>query len=195
MFDYLAEHHLKGVRMGLVHGRMPADEKQRAISDFKEGRISVLVSTTVIEVGVDAPDATVMVVEHADRFGLSQLHQLRGRVGRGLTQSYCYLIAGAEYSENAFNRLSVMAETNDGFRIAEEDLKQRGPGEYLGSRQAGMPDDLLLLMVKHPELIEESRKAAAALLAADANLSTPSNEELKLKLMNEWGRKLRFADA
>ena len=128
-----------GQRVSLVHGRMSADEKDEAMDDFKSGRTRVLVATTVIEVGVDVPDATIIVIEHAERFGLAQLHQLRGRVGRGDKPSSCVLLYKGPLGETAGARLNIMRETNDGFLIAEEDLRLRGGGEILGTRQSGTP--------------------------------------------------------
>ena len=129
-----------GAHVGLIHGRMKGLEKDAVMADFSAGGLAVLVATTVIEVGVDVPNASVMVIEHAERFGLAQLHQLRGRVGRGAEQSSCILLYQAPLTDSATARLKVMRETEDGFRIAEEDLKLRGGGEVLGSRQSGLPE-------------------------------------------------------
>jgi ATP-dependent DNA helicase RecG len=140
----MAEHLQKDVfpefRIGLLHGRMKSDEKEAIMMEFKEGRIQILVATTVIEVGIDIPQASLMVIEHAERFGLSQLHQLRGRVGRSDIPSYCVLMSQYKRTEDSRKRLSVMEQTNDGFKIAEEDLAIRGPGEFMGTRQSGIPD-------------------------------------------------------
>jgi ATP-dependent DNA helicase RecG len=125
--------------VGLLHGRLPSDEKEDVMRRFKLGEVQVLVSTTVIEVGVDVPNATVMLIEHAERFGLAQLHQLRGRIGRGRGKSTCLLVAAGSRSEVAEERLRTMTETTDGFKIAEIDLKLRGPGDFFGTRQAGIP--------------------------------------------------------
>jgi len=127
---------LKGLRLGLVHGRLQSDEKDRIMRAFVARELDVLVATTVIEVGIDVANATVMLIEHAERFGLSQLHQLRGRVGRGAAESYCVLVAYFGASDEAWRRLRVMEQTQDGFRIAEEDLAIRGPGDFLGTRQS-----------------------------------------------------------
>ena len=129
---------LPHLNVGLVHGALPAEEKQAVMDAFKEGQIQVLVATTVIEVGVDVPNATLMVIEHAERFGLAQLHQLRGRVGRGAEKSFCILLYG-ELSETGRERLKVIRETTDGFEVARRDLEIRGPGEFLGARQSGTP--------------------------------------------------------
>ena len=125
------------LRVGLLHGRLSADEKEDVMRRFQKGEVDILVSTTVIEVGVDVANATVMVVEHAERFGLSQLHQLRGRIGRGAAKSYCILMTGGKISEDGERRLDAMVRTTDGFQIAELDLELRGPGEFFGTRQAG----------------------------------------------------------
>ena len=132
---------LPEVRVGLVHGRMPPREKERGMYAFKEGKIGLLVATTVIEVGVDVPNATLMVIENAERMGLAQLHQLRGRVGRGAHESHCVLLYGGKFSEMARTRLAAIRETNDGFVIARRDLELRGPGEMLGTRQTGLGGD------------------------------------------------------
>ncbi|MCB1882354.1 MAG: ATP-dependent DNA helicase RecG, partial [Gammaproteobacteria bacterium] len=138
-YKELGEGPLAEFRVGLLHGRMKAAEKDAVMQAFHRGEIRVLVSTTVIEVGVDNPNATVMIVDHAERFGLSQLHQLRGRVGRGRERSWCILIAGHELSAEGRERLETMARTNDGFEIAETDLRMRGSGDFFGVRQSGMP--------------------------------------------------------
>ncbi len=145
--------------VGLIHGRMNAEEKDAVMADFKSGKSSVLVATTVIEVGVDVPDATVILIEHAERFGLSQLHQLRGRVGRGSSDSWCVLIADPS-TEGAFARMNIMASTNDGFKIAEEDLKLRGPGEFMGTKQSGLPEFRIADIIKDKQIMETAKKAA-----------------------------------
>jgi ATP-dependent DNA helicase RecG len=160
-----ARHHmlgemLPGRRVGLVHGRMPARDKQQAAEDFRAGKIDVLVATTVIEVGVDAPDATIMVIEHAERFGLAQLHQLRGRVGRGDKASTCLLLYHGQPGETARARLDIMRRTDDGFEIAEEDWRLRGSGDPLGLRQSGLPDYRLADLAAHADLIELASDAA-----------------------------------
>ena len=162
----LLTNELKGLSVGLLHGRLPPEGKDRVMKRFIEGKLQVLVATTVIEVGVDVPNASLMVIEHAERFGLAQLHQLRGRIGRGTRESACILLYEDPLSENARRRLKVILETSDGFRIAEEDLQIRGPGEYLGERQSG---DALLRYADLGErpLVEEAMKAAEELLASD----------------------------
>jgi ATP-dependent DNA helicase RecG len=157
-------------RIGLLHGRMKPEERERVMDLFKSREIDILISTTVIEVGVDVPNATVMLIVHAERFGLSQLHQLRGRVGRGTDRACCILIAYPPLGEEARRRLAVMGETNDGFRIAEEDLAIRGPGTFLGTRQTGHPDLRNADIVKDAEILESARCEAFALLERDGEL-------------------------
>lgn len=177
--------HLKqlfGERVGLVHGRMKGAEKDRVMADFAGQGLDILVATTVIEVGVDVPDATIMVVEHAERFGLAQLHQLRGRIGRGDKPSTCLLLYAPPLTETARARLKIMRETDDGFRIAEEDLKLRGAGELLGTRQSGMPDFLLADMQAHAELLVAARDDAALLLERDPDLDTERGQAVRTLL-------------
>jgi ATP-dependent DNA helicase RecG len=170
---------LFGERVGLVHGRMKGAEKDRVMEGFARGSIDLLVATTVIEVGVDVPDATVMVVEHAERFGLAQLHQLRGRIGRGDKPSHCLLLYAAPLSETAKARLHILRETEDGFRIAEEDLRLRGFGEVLGTRQSGMPELRLADLAAHADLIAVARDDARLILAKDGELETPRGTALR----------------
>lgn len=177
-------------KVGLIHGKMKSQEKDAAMEAFKKNEIQVLVSTTVIEVGVDVPNATVMVIEHAERFGLSQLHQLRGRVGRGSESSYCFLVAGYAQSQESQFRLKVMEDTTDGFVIAEEDLKLRGPGEFLGTRQSGMPDFRLAQIVRDGHLLSAAKKRAEEILAEDTLLDKPDNERLKRIMLGRWGQRL-----
>ncbi len=158
---------LKGLRVGLLHGRLPADEKASVMEAFVQGRLNLLVATTVIEVGVDVPNASLMVIEHAERFGLAQLHQLRGRIGRGARESVCILLYAAPLSEPARARLKVIFEQSDGFEIARQDLLQRGPGEYLGERQSGMPLLRYADLEKDEPLVLQASEAAQALLAQD----------------------------
>jgi ATP-dependent DNA helicase RecG len=159
-FEYLRDAVFPRFSVGLLHGRMKAEEKEKVMRGFVSGDIQILVSTTVIEVGVDVPNASVMVIEHAERFGLSQLHQLRGRVGRGAEQSYCVLLASDKQTEVARERLGIMEETNDGFRIAEKDLEIRGPGEVMGTRQAGLPEFRIANLVRDLEILQAARKEA-----------------------------------
>jgi ATP-dependent DNA helicase RecG len=170
---------LFGERVGLVHGRMKGADKDRVMEGFAQGGIDLLVATTVIEVGVDVADATVMVVEHAERFGLAQLHQLRGRIGRGEKPSHCLLLYAAPLSETAKARLQTLRETEDGFRVAEEDLRLRGFGEVLGTRQSGMPELRLADLAAHAALIAVARDDARLVLAKDPELETPRGAALR----------------
>lgn len=168
--------------VGLVHGRMSVDEKNQAMADFKEGKTRVLVATTVIEVGVDVPDATIMVIEHSERFGLAQLHQLRGRVGRGSEASHCMLLYYSPLSETAQARLKIMRETEDGFRIAEEDLKLRGEGEVLGTRQSGTPGFNLAQLEHHADILDMARDGAKLIVETNPDLEGEQGEALKILL-------------
>ncbi len=169
-------------RVALVHGRMRAAEKDAAMARFAEGTARVLVATTVIEVGVDVPAASVMVVEHAERFGLAQLHQLRGRIGRGARKSTCLLLYGERLTETARRRLRILRETDDGFRIAEEDLRLRGAGEVLGTRQSGLPSFRIADIALHGDLMEIARDDAALVLEKDPGLATPRGAALRVLL-------------
>ncbi len=181
-----------GLPVGLLHGRMKTDEKQRVMSDFAAGRTVVLVATTVVEVGIDVPQATVMVVQHAERYGLSQLHQLRGRVGRGRRAGYCLLMAGSRAAaDNA--RLSVLASTTDGFRIAEEDLRLRGPGEFLGTRQHGLPELRVADLLADGPILRAAKQDAATLLRDDPTLSHPGYEALRRTLLARYAEALNLA--
>ncbi|MDY8109234.1 ATP-dependent DNA helicase RecG [Fulvimarina sp. 2208YS6-2-32] len=171
-----------GDRVGLVHGRMKGEEKDAAMAAFKEGRTAIIVATTVIEVGVDVPDASIIVIEHAERFGLSQLHQLRGRVGRGEKPSACVLLYRPPLGETATARLKIMRETEDGFRIAEEDLKLRGEGDLLGTQQSGMPFFRLARLEHHADLMEVARDDARLILATDPALTSDRGQALRTLL-------------
>ncbi len=157
-------------RVGLIHGRMKAREREQVMESFKKGEVDILVSTTVIEVGVDVPNATLMIIIHTERFGLSQLHQLRGRIGRGSHESCCVLLAYAPYGEEARRRLDIMVKSGDGFRIAEEDLSIRGPGEFLGTRQSGMPDLRIANIMRDAEILNEARRDAFSIIGKDPDL-------------------------
>ena len=174
----LQEHQLPELRIGCIHGRMKAKEKEDIMQRFAAGELDVLVSTTVIEVGVDVPNATLMIVENADRFGLSQLHQLRGRVGRGSHKSYCVLVSDNK-SPEARERLNVLRETNDGFAIASADLRLRGPGDFFGARQHGLPELHIADLCADMDVLSSAQQAAKALLAADPDLSLPENAPLR----------------
>jgi ATP-dependent DNA helicase RecG len=153
------------LKVGLLHGRLDSDLKDQVMRMFQKGELQVLVATTVIEVGVDVPNATVMVIEHAERFGLAQLHQLRGRIGRGAAKSYCILMTGGKVTEEGERRLDAMVRTNDGFQIAELDLELRGPGEFFGTRQAGMPSFRVANLIRDRQLLELAKREAAAVVA------------------------------
>jgi ATP-dependent DNA helicase RecG len=178
--------------IGLLHGRMPFVEKERVMRDFKAGAIHVLVSTTVIEVGIDVPNASVMLIEHAERFGLSQLHQLRGRVGRGPWKSYCILLSGAA-SEDARQRLSAMTATNDGFKIAEADLALRGPGDFFGTRQSGLPEFRVADLLRDAAALEAARRDAVALIRDDPQLRAAEHRTLRAALLQRWRGKIDLA--
>ncbi len=171
-----------GPQVGLIHGQMPARDKDAAMAAFQAGTIKILVATIVVEVGVDVPEASIMVIEHAERFGLAQLHQLRGRVGRGLARSSCVLLYHGPLSEMARKRLAIMRETEDGFRIAEEDLALRGEGEVLGTRQAGLPAYYLADLEVHHQLLEVARDDAKLILARDPQLENPRGQALRVLL-------------
>ncbi len=178
------------LRVDLLHGRMSTDEREKIMASFKAKEIDILVSTTVIEVGVDVPEATIMLIIHAERFGLAQLHQLRGRVGRGADRSYCLLIAYEPYGEDAKRRLNVMLHSSDGFRIADEDLKIRGPGEFLGTRQAGMPYFRVANIVRDIEILETAKREAFYLIDKDHELKQyPS---LRKSIDVFWKGKVEF---
>jgi len=159
-YEYLRDKVFPKFSVGLVHGKMKSTEKEEVMRRFVAGEINILVSTTVIEVGVDVPNASLMIVEHAERFGLSQLHQLRGRVGRGAKKSYCVLLTTDKKTSVAKERLGIMAQTNDGFLIAEKDLEIRGPGELLGTKQSGLPEFRVGNIVRDQRLLEAARKEA-----------------------------------
>ncbi len=180
-FREFSENQLAGFRLALLHGRMKREEQQKIMAGFRAGAIDVLVSTVVIEVGVDIPNANIMVVLHAERFGLAQLHQLRGRIGRGREQGHFILLSHARTPE-ARERLSALSRTSDGFKIAEHDLRMRGPGEFLGSRQHGLPDLKLVDIVRDMEIIQGARNDAQKLLSVDPNLRSPSHLALRTEL-------------
>jgi ATP-dependent DNA helicase RecG len=175
-------------RVGLLHGRMKGAEKDAVMSAFKAGTTHILVSTTVIEVGVDVPNATVMVIEHPERFGLAQLHQLRGRVGRGGHQSWCILMGPRMFIDETRDRLTTFVRTNDGFRIAEEDLRLRGPGEFFGTRQSGLPDLRAANIIRDADLLEAARSEALAFTERDPDLR--SSHELRTLIMRRWEGRL-----
>ncbi len=183
-----------GYRVGLLHGKMKADEKDAVMRRFRAGDLQLLFSTTVIEVGVDVPNASVMVVEHADRFGLSQLHQLRGRVGRGSDHALCLLVAPYQRGEDVYRRLMAMRDTRDGFKIAEVDLELRGPGEFLGTRQHGLPDFRVSNLIRDTRTLAEARDAAERWLALDPSLRAPESAALRAILEHRWKGRLGLAE-
>jgi ATP-dependent DNA helicase RecG len=178
-FEELSGSYFEGTQMGLLHGRMKMDEKADVMRRFAGGEISVLASTTVVEVGVHVPEATIMAVHHPERFGLSQLHQLRGRVGRGGKEGYCFLLLSESMSPDSLERLAVLTRESDGFRIAEEDLRIRGPGEFLGVRQHGVPGFKLANPLKDKKLVEKANRAVKRLLAEDPRLESPDGKRCR----------------
>src|SRR5690606_28591405 len=188
------EARFSGRRLALLHGRMKADERDAIMEAFRRGEIDVLVSTTVVEVGVDVPNATVMVVENAERFGLSQLHQLRGRVGRGGEKSVCPLIDhGTAEGGRARERLATLERTNDGFVIAQADLEIRGPGEFLGTRQAGLPELQHADLARDARLLEQARSDAFHLVARDPDLAVPEHRRLEAEVMERFAERMSLA--
>jgi ATP-dependent DNA helicase RecG len=190
MFEQLRRREFASLRVGLLHGRMGADEKDATMASFQRGEIDVLVSTTVIEVGVDVANANIMVVEHAERFGLSQMHQLRGRIGRGSAKSYCVLMTGGKVSVEAEQRLEAMVRTQNGFEIAELDLRQRGPGEFFGTKQAGMPNFRVANLLRDRELLEAARREAKYVLAGpNPDLTKEEIARAVQHLRGHWNRR------
>ncbi len=193
----MAEHLQKDIfpdcKVGLIHGRLKARDKDEIMAGFLEKRIDILVSTTVIEVGIDIPQASLMVIEHAERFGLSQLHQLRGRVGRSDIASYCILLAQHRGSEDARKRLRIMEQTTDGFKIAEEDLAIRGPGEFMGIRQSGLPDFRVANIIRDGQILNEAKTDAFELIEKDPFLEKTEHTLLKAILLHKWQGRLELA--
>jgi ATP-dependent DNA helicase RecG len=184
MYRELSGQVFADLKVGLLHGRLENELKEQVMGMFQKGKLDILVATTVIEVGVDVPNATVMVIEHAERFGLSQLHQLRGRIGRGGAKSYCILMTGGKVSEEGERRLDAMVRTNDGFQIAELDLELRGPGEFFGTRQAGMPSFLVANLIRDRQILEVAKREAAAVLSGP-------NSEISAEEINNAIRYMR----
>jgi ATP-dependent DNA helicase RecG len=193
MAERLESGPFRDFRVGLIHGRLTFDAKDAVMRAFKGREIDLLVATTVIEVGIDVPNASVMLVEHAERFGLAQLHQLRGRVGRGAARSHCILLANDPMSDEAKQRLDAMVRTQDGFRLAEVDLEIRGPGEFFGTRQSGLPEFRTAGLVTHARLLEEARQDAARLVAHDPGLRLPEHRALREALIARWRERLELA--
>jgi ATP-dependent DNA helicase RecG len=187
MYKELSKRIFPDLRIGLLHGRMESDLKDQVMRLFQKGELDILVSTTVIEVGVDVANATLMVIEHAERFGLSQLHQLRGRIGRGAAKSYCVLMTGGKVSEDGERRLDAMVRTNDGFQIAELDLELRGPGEFFGTRQAGLPNFQVANLIRDRQLLEAAKLEAANVLAGpNAEISQPEINRALHHMRTRW---------
>ncbi len=193
MSIHLQEDIFPEARVGLIHGKMKNAEKNAIMKTFLKGSLDILVSTTVIEVGIDVPTASLMIVEHAERFGLSQLHQLRGRVGRGNILSSCILLAHHTGTEDSKKRLRIMEETNDGFRISEEDLSIRGPGEFMGTRQSGLPDFRVANIMRDGKILNQARNVAFELLEGDPRLVKAEHALLKKVLLRRWGGRLELA--
>ena len=190
MYDELRKKVFPEWKLGLLHGRMSADEKDDIMRRFKSGELKILVATTVIEVGVDVPNASAMIIEHAERFGLSQMHQLRGRIGRGSAKSYCVLMTGGKISEEAQQRLDTMVATTDGFEVAEKDLELRGPGEFFGTRQAGMPSLRVANLIRDRKLLELAKHEARALLQdATPEISADEKRAAVQYLRTHWNRR------
>lgn len=179
-------------KVGLLHGRMKSEEKEAVMKAFIKNELQILVSTTVIEVGVDVPNASIMIIEHAERFGLSQLHQLRGRIGRGKRQSYCILMPDVKVSKAGAFRLKTMEETNDGFRIAEADLKLRGPGDFLGTKQSGLPDFKVADIVEDQFILAQAKEKAREVIEKDAELIQPDHQSLKKVFEPYFKKKAAF---
>jgi ATP-dependent DNA helicase RecG len=194
MYEHLKTEIFPHFNLGLLHGKMKSEEKERIMLDFKDKKISILVATTVIEVGIDIPNASIIVIEHAERFGLSQLHQLRGRVGRGEYPSKCILLAQYKKSDDAKRRLKIMEDTINGFKISEEDLAIRGPGDFIGTRQSGIPDFRVADIIHDYKILIEARKEAFEVVNRDPNLSMPEHRALKAILERRWKGRLELAN-
>jgi ATP-dependent DNA helicase RecG len=196
MYEELRGGALNGLRLGLLHGRLSADDKEVTMRRFQRGEIDVLIATTVIEVGVDVPNASVMVIEHAERFGLAQMHQLRGRVGRGSAKSFCILMTGGKVSEQAEARLDAMVRTQNGFELAELDLQQRGPGEFFGTRQAGLPEFRVANLIRDREMLELAKVEAARFASEpDPKISSAEKDAVWSRLKLQWQRKYGLVEA
>ena len=189
MYDELRKKVFPDLNIGLLHGRLSSDQKELTMQQFQRGEIQLLVSTTVIEVGVDVPNATVMVVEHAERFGLAQLHQLRGRIGRGAAKSYCVLMTGGKISPEGDERLGAMTRTQDGFEIAELDLQLRGPGEFFGTKQAGMPGFRVANLLRDRRILELAKQEAARLVSGDTDVTKEEVDTVMNHLKTHWQRR------
>jgi len=193
MSRHLQQEVFREYRVGLIHGKMKSGEKEEIMASFKARAIDILVSTTVVEVGIDIPSASLMIIEHAERFGLSQLHQLRGRVGRGDVSSSCILVAHHGGSDDARRRLKIMEQTNDGFKVAEEDLALRGPGEFMGTRQSGLPDFRVANILRDGRILNDARREAFAFLERDPALERPEHVAVREVLLRRWEGRLALA--
>ncbi|MCT4508199.1 MAG: ATP-dependent DNA helicase RecG [Tepidibacter sp.] len=189
LLEELKTEHFSDLKLELLHGKMKASDKDEIMKKFKNGEIDILVSTTVIEVGVNVPNATLMIIENAERFGLAQLHQLRGRVGRGEHKSFCILIYGSK-NEVTFERMKTMEQTTDGFKISEKDLEIRGPGEFFGTRQHGLPELKIANIFKHIKILKEAQKKAQNIIKEDEKLNLDKNKKLKKEIINRFEKKL-----
>jgi ATP-dependent DNA helicase RecG len=195
MYQELKAGALHGLRLGLLHGRLDADEKEIIMRRFQRKELDVLIATTVIEVGVDVPNATMMVIEHAERFGLAQMHQLRGRVGRGSARSHCILMTGGKISPQAAERLAAMVRTQNGFELAELDLQLRGPGEFFGTRQAGIPDFRVANLVRDRALLELAKIESASFVSANGEVTEEEKSKVWSRLREAWQRRYGLVDA
>jgi ATP-dependent DNA helicase RecG len=187
MYRELSTKIFPDLKVAVLHGQLDADLKDQVMRLFQRGDIQILVSTTVIEVGVDVPNATVMVIEHAERFGLAQLHQLRGRIGRGAAKSYCVLMTSGKVTEEGDRRLDAMVRTNDGFQIAELDLELRGPGEFFGTRQAGMPSFRVANIIRDRDLLEIAKREAAGVInGPNVEITQPEIDRAIRHMRQRW---------
>ncbi len=190
MAEELQQRQFPQAKVGVLHGRMKSAEKERVMRDFSGGAIHILVTTSVVEVGIDVANAAVMMIEHAERFGLAQLHQLRGRVGRGRHHSTCVLMAGAATGGDAWHRLEAVVRSQDGFQIAEADLSIRGPGEFLGTRQSGLPELRVAHLIRDAGILDEASRCARLVLREDPDLTAPAHQRLRAALENRWAGRL-----
>jgi len=185
-------HIFSNYKVGLLHGKMKKVEKDLVIEKYKSGKMDILVSTTVVEVGVDIPNATVMIIENAERFGLSQLHQLRGRIGRGGKKSYCILV-NRKYTEQGSKRLRILQETNDGFKISEADMKLRGPGEFFSAKQSGLVDLKIANLLEDGDILKKARISAFSIIKDDPKLENENNSDFKEFFLKNNKDKLNYA--
>jgi len=191
MYETLSRETFKEYRLGLLHGRLSDEEKIKVMKEFKKGKVDILVATTIIEVGIDIPNAAVMIVENAERFGLSQLHQLRGRIGRSKFRSYCILVSDAR-TEESRQRLEVISTTDDAIKIAQEDLNIRGPGELFGRKQHGLPELQLGNVVTDIDILKHARKEAFGIIKQDPNLEDESHSKIKKMLLRDFKDKFHL---